>query len=169
MIDYEIIKSKRKSIAIQIKDDCSVVVRAPHFVTKKQIESIVKEKENWINSKIFEIKEKQAKKEAVTYTKEEVIQFHRFVLECVEKYAEIMNLNFGKIKFNNAKTRFGSCNTKTHNLNFSYLLLSKPKDAIESVVVHELAHIVYPNHSKAFYDYIEKYMPDYKERSKKLK
>ena len=44
-----------------------------------------------------------------------------------------------------------------------------PDDAIDYVVVHELAHIKYKNHGKNFYELIEKYMPDFRERQKLLK
>ena len=86
----------------------------------------------------------------------------------VAYYAEIMGLKYGRITITSAKHRFGSCSSKG-NLSFSYRLMMYPEAAIDYVVVHELAHIVEMNHSKAFYAVIEKVLPDYKERIKLLK
>lgn len=79
-----------------------------------------------------------------------------------------MNLYPTALKITSAKTRFGSCSGKD-SICFSYLLMRYPDEAIDYVVVHELAHIKHKNHSKAFYTLIEKYLPDYKEREKLLK
>ena len=72
------------------------------------------------------------------------------------------------VKISSAQKRFGSCSAQ-NALNFSYRLMMYPVDAIDYVVVHELAHIKHHNHSRDFYNLIKKYMPDYKEREKKLR
>ena len=79
-----------------------------------------------------------------------------------------MNLSYGRITITSAKTRFGSCSSQG-NISFSYRLMLYPIEAREYVVVHELAHLLEMNHSKRFYAIVERYMPDYKERRKKLK
>ena len=72
------------------------------------------------------------------------------------------------VKITSAKTRFGSCSAK-NSLCFSYLLLCYPMEAVDYVVVHELAHIRFKNHKKEFYALIEACMPDYKQRRMLLK
>ena len=84
------------------------------------------------------------------------------------EYSRIMNLSYGRITITSAKTRFGSCSSQG-NISFSYRLMLYPIEAREYVVVHELAHLLEMNHSKRFYAIVERYMPDYKERRKKLK
>ena len=79
-----------------------------------------------------------------------------------------MNLCPTGIKITKAKKRFGSCNGK-NSLCFSCFLMKYPMEAVDYVVVHELAHIKYHNHSKDFYNLINHYMPDYKQREKLLK
>ena len=86
----------------------------------------------------------------------------------VAYYAEIMGLKYGRITITGAKTRFGSCSSKG-NIAFSYRLMLYPEEAIDYVVVHELAHLLEMNHSPAFYKIVESVMPDYKERRKLLK
>ena len=71
------------------------------------------------------------------------------------------------IKITSAKKRFGSCSTK-NNICFSYLLMLYPIEAITYVVVHELAHIKYHNHSSDFHNYIKKFLPQAKEYEKLL-
>lgn len=85
-----------------------------------------------------------------------------------EKFAEKMNVNYGTVKITSAKKRFGSCSVK-NNICYSYILMEYPYEAIEYVVVHELAHTIHHNHSREFYNFIEKFLPDYKEREKLLK
>ena len=83
-------------------------------------------------------------------------------------YANIMGLKYGRITITGAKTRFGSCSSKG-NISFSYRLMLYPDEAIDAVVVHELAHLYEMNHSPRFYKIIETVLPDYKERKKLLK
>ena len=84
------------------------------------------------------------------------------------RYAAQMNVYPTGITITGARTRFGSCSPK-NRLSFSFRLMDYPMDAIEYVVVHELAHILHKNHSAAFYAEIEKILPDWRERNKLLK
>lgn len=82
--------------------------------------------------------------------------------------------DFTKIKYNNFKvadaiSKYGSCIPKTKNLHFSSRLIMLPIAQVDSVIVHELCHIVYGNHSQKFYNLVKSYMPDYDERTKWLK
>ncbi|MFT4693140.1 MAG: putative metal-dependent hydrolase [Francisella sp.] len=87
----------------------------------------------------------------------------------VAKYLKITNQEIERVTIKKTKTRWGSCNyvKKTINLNFNLVL--RDIDAIEYVVLHEIAHLTHPNHSREFYIYIHSYMPDWKAREKKLK
>ena len=86
----------------------------------------------------------------------------------VEYYSVLMNVKPTGIKITSAKKRFGSCSGK-NSICFSYYLMLYPKEAVDYVVVHELAHIRHHNHSKDFYNFVSEFMPDYKEREKLLK
>ena len=66
------------------------------------------------------------------------------------------------------KSKWGSCSVK-NSLIFNYYLAKLPEDIIEYVVVHELAHIKHKNHQKEFWDLVSKFIPDYKERIKRLR
>ncbi|MEM3445727.1 MAG: SprT family zinc-dependent metalloprotease [Thermoplasmata archaeon] len=73
-----------------------------------------------------------------------------------------------KFKITGGKTRFGSCSSKGY-INLSWRLVLAPPEIIDYVIVHELAHLKEPNHSKKFWVVVEKFIPDYKARKKWLK
>lgn len=75
---------------------------------------------------------------------------------------------FQKITMKTLKSRWGSCSSRK-NINLSSRLLFVPLELMEYVCVHELAHLKEMNHSKKFWNWVEKAMPDFKERKKKLR
>lgn len=165
--DYKIIRSDRKTLAIQIDNKGNVVVRSPLRLSQKRIEGFLKEKESWIIKTVASQREK-AKTEK-QYSQAEVDFLRQrakeIIPEKVKYYSALMGVTPQSIKITSAKKRFGSC-SGDNRLNFSLYLMAKDERFIDYVVVHELAHIKHHNHSKAFYSFIEKFMPDYKERTK---
>lgn len=73
------------------------------------------------------------------------------------------NIFYNSVKVRDAKTKYGSCIPKEKALHFSSRLVMLPAHAIDAIIVHELCHIVHPNHSKEFYKLVESYIPNYKE------
>ncbi len=170
MIDYKLIRSKRKTLAIEVNRDLEVIVRAPLFVSVKRIEGFINERQEWIEKAKLKIAQK---KEAMPPLSKEEIEALRkrakqILPQKLEYYSRLMNLNPTALKITSAKTRFGSCSAK-NSICFSLYLMRYPDECIDYVVVHELAHIKYKNHGKYFYALIEKYLPDYKNREKLLK
>lgn len=170
-----VIRSNRKTVAIQVNSDLSVTVRAPRSVSEKDIEEILKKKEAWISKHIEKIKETKERVEAEPtekLTREKVIALAEEALkvipERVEYFAKVIGVTYGKITVRNQKTRWGSCSSKG-NLNFNCLLMLAPTEVLDYVVVHELCHRKQMNHSKAFWLEVEKVLPDYKEARKWLK
>ncbi len=90
------------------------------------------------------------------------------IIPLVKKYSTTMNLYPSKISFRFKRTSWGSCTSKNHII-FNYYLLDCPRDVIEYVVVHELSHIKHKHHKKEFWEFVEKYFPDYKNAEKILK
>lgn len=167
LFDYTLVRSKRKSVAIQVDADCNITVRAPLRLSQKEIDKILLEKKTWLEKAVVSQREK--KKNIREYSDEEIKAMRKKAKEIlpgkVEYYANIMQVEPASVKINSAKKRFGSC-SGTNNLNFSLYLMDKDERFIDYVVVHELAHIKHHNHSKDFYKFIERFMPDYKERMK---
>ncbi len=70
-----------------------------------------------------------------------------------------------KLKYNTSN--WGSCSTHG-NINISLRLMFAPQDVIDYVLVHELAHLIHPNHSSRFWNVVESIMPNYREKEKHL-
>ena len=166
---YEIVRSNRRTVAISIKEG-NVILRVPLNFKEIDGERIIKKHEKWILSKLEKYESRTQQRP--TFTEEEIKKMKRearMYFKCkIDKYSEIMNLKYSRMKITSAKTRFGSCSSKG-NICFSYFLMLYPESAREYVVVHELAHLVEMNHSRRFYEIVGRYMPDYKERRKQLK
>lgn len=72
------------------------------------------------------------------------------------------HLEFPDVKIRDMKSRWGSCTPAKNSITLNRKLIHYPFEFIEYVVLHEFVHFIQPNHSKAFYNIIENYMPDYK-------
>ena len=166
-MDVKIIRSNRKTVAIQVNSDLSITVRAPHFASEKDIEKILMKKEAWISKHIEEIKTRKKRFESEStdkFTPEKIKLLADKALEVipmrVEYFANIMGVTYGNITIRNQKTRWGSCSSEK-NLNFNWKLILAPPEVLDYVVVHELCHLKEMNHSKAFWDEVGKVMPEY--------
>ena len=166
-----VIRSNRKTIAIQVNSDLSVTVRAPYGVTEKYIKEFLNKNEAWINE--IKVKKKSIESgnvENVTLDKIKALadQALKIIPARVEYFARIVGVTYGNITVRNQKTRWGSCSSKG-NLNFNCLLMLAPPEVLDYVVAHELCHRKQMNHSKAFWTEVEKAFPDYKKSIKWLK
>jgi len=83
-------------------------------------------------------------------------------------YAPKLEVEPNQIKIKEQKKRWGSCSPKG-NINFNWRTIMAPSNVIDYIIVHELSHLIYQNHSKKFWDKVESILPDYKERKKWLK
>ena len=166
---YKIVYSSRKSISLCIKEE-GLVVRAPFGTSEARIDEIVEKHKSWIEKHLEKQERKQAKEAALSDGDvAEMKKLAKKILPAKTAYfANIMGLNYGRITITGAKTRFGSCSSKG-NIAFSYRLMMYPEEAIDYVVVHELAHLLEMNHSPSFYRIVESVLPDYKRRKKLLK
>lgn len=168
-MEYKLIRSNRKTIELSIDDDFLPLVKAPLKMSTEVIEKFVVKHEKWIEKQITKKHEHDEKfvlsPEEETMLKEKALPY---LAGRTEYFAKLMGLKYTGIKITSAKKRFGSCSGK-NSICYSWRLMQYPAEAIDYVVVHELAHIIYKNHGESFYKLIEKYLPDYKKREKLLK
>ena len=79
------------------------------------------------------------------------------------------NIPVPNLKIRKMTSRWGVCNIKNHNVTLNYMLSKYDITCLDYVIVHELSHFIYPNHSKNFWLLVSKYYPKYKEARKMLK
>lgn len=90
------------------------------------------------------------------------------ILPMVEKWSKLMEVTPNKVSFRYAKKRWGSC-SGVNRISFNYHLVKLSSSLIEYVVVHELAHIKHHNHSKDFWNFVQKHLGDYRAREEKIR
>ena len=94
--------------------------------------------------------------------------FLDIITKRVRYYESLMNVPSYGVSVRDMKSRYGSNSKRTKHMNFALTLIHYSMPIIDSVVVHELAHIVVFNHSKKFYDVVYKYCPEYDKYRKML-
>ena len=170
--NVNIIYSVRKSIAIDLRPD-GITVRAPKGMPRRDINAFLESKRGWIEKHLVKMQErKEALEQVEPFTREEIHELADKALvvipEKVKKYAPIVGVTYGRITIRNQRSRWGSCSSKG-NLNFNCLLMLFSDEVIDYVVVHELCHRKYMNHSAAFYAEVERVFPEYRKCQKWLK
>lgn len=88
--------------------------------------------------------------------------------ERVSRYAPKLGIDPRGVRVFDLGYRWGSC-TPEGNLNFHWKTMMAPLSAIDYIVVHELVHLLYPNHTDAFWNEVDKVMPDYERRREWLR
>ena len=176
-MDIVVIRSDRRSFAIEIGMDKKIKARVPRRASKAQIEEMLKAKHDWILKTLDKIEQRNTAEareyeEAKPLSSEEVKKLKKearnHLASLTEYWAEKIGVSYGRISIRGQKTRWGSCSSKG-NLNYNYLLMLCPDDVIEYVVIHELCHRIYMNHSKMFWEKIEEFCPNYRQARKWLK
>ncbi len=160
MISYKLEQKNIKNLYIRIKDN-TVIVSAPKKMKQKTIDEIVQKKSKWISNKLKEEKEQLEDK----YNKEEFIEI---IKENVNDLTKQTGLYPNKVRIREIKYAWGSCSSKK-NITINMKLIKYDREIIRYVILHELCHIRYMNHSKEFWELVKMYMPNYNEIRKKLK
>ena len=162
---YRLVRSRRRTLALEITREGEVVVRSPMGLSQKRIDQFVADHGAWIAEHLERQRRRQAARPEPT--EEERSEYIRRAREelpgRVAHYGALMGLTPAGLTVTGARTRFGSCSGK-NRICFSWRLMQYPQAAIDYVVVHELAHIRHKDHSKAFYDCVAQVMPDWRER-----
>ncbi|HIX77386.1 MAG TPA: M48 family metallopeptidase [Candidatus Fusicatenibacter merdavium] len=171
-VEFQLVRTKRKNLAIQVCRDGSVVVRAPLGCTEKRAAEFVEQKKEWILKNQRKMQEQSLQRRENELPPEErekmIREACRVFPRRVAFFAEKMGVTYGRITIREQKTRWGSCSSKG-NLNFNWKLIRMPQEILDYVVVHELAHRMEMNHSPRFYRIVASVLPDYRIRERWLK
>jgi len=152
-----------KSIRITLKESNSILVTMPVFCPYKTAK-------DFLISNFEKIKNFQFRKTTISDEELKLLRLRakKYLPARTRYLAQKYNFQIGRIALRNQKTRFGSCSYK-NNINLNINLMNYDYDIIDYVIIHELAHTRVKNHSKVFWQEVEKYCPNYKELRKKLK
>ena len=93
---------------------------------------------------------------------------YEYIIPIVKKYSILTGLKPQDIVIRKFKSIWGNCSSKKI-IKLNQKLIHYNIKSIEYVCLHEITHLKYMNHQKQFWNYIKKYMPDYKERANLLK
>ena len=171
----QIIRKKVKNLTLRVTPEGEVIVTAPLRMNESYILDFIKSKQKWIQKRLSKCKKIDKNKflylgklydkselnedlDSFYYKKAEIL-----FRELIDKYIVYINKPVTKIRIKKMTTRWGSCNYKKGYINLNIELMKKDIKFIEYVVLHELTHLIYPNHSKEFYLFIENIMPNFRE------
>lgn len=164
-MDYEIRRSKRKTMTITVDRAGAVILRAPLRASDRAILAFAEKNRAWIEKQQRRLSEQQAQaSRAGLLTEEELADLtsraKAYIPERVAHFAPLIGVTPGRITIRRQKSRWGSCSAKG-NLNFNCLLALVPEDVLDYVIVHELCHRKQMNHSPAFWAEVARLLPEY--------
>lgn len=170
MVKIQLVRSRRKTISLEIQPDCTVLVRAPLGLPEEEIRQFVARHQGWLDTHLEQARARQARHPEPTEAEvRALVEKAKAILPGkVAHYAALMGVSPSGITITGARTRFGSCSPK-NRLCFSWRLMAYPEEAVDYVVVHELAHIRHKDHSKAFHAFVASVLPDHLERRRLLR
>ena len=164
------IYSRRRTLSLEVTRSGEAVVRAPRGTPAGTVAAFVSAHRGWLE---------EHRRRRLAWlaahpepTAEEEARLRALAREALPRrvahFAALMGVEPAGVRITSARTRFGSCSGR-NSLCFSWRLMQYPEAAIDYVVVHELAHLVYMDHGPRFYALVASVLPDYLERAKLLK
>jgi predicted metal-dependent hydrolase len=130
------------------------------------IEAVLDKYKNWIDKKVAKLNElKESSKNLVLYNHQ---NFENLVNLYIEEIANFLNVRPNKVLFRKMKVRWGSCHHQKKTIILNKFLKFLPEKLIKYVVLHEMVHLIVPNHNKEFWLLIKKVDKNFKEKEKLL-
>ncbi len=153
---------------LAVHPDARVVVTAPVSFPAGTIGRFVAEHSAWLHRKVAET----AGRKVIPVRRNEIPMLKKRALalagaRCAH-FAKYYGLRYKKITVRAQKSRWGSC-SRAGNLSFNYKIAVLPPYIADYIIVHELCHLAEMNHSKKFWDFVSKTIPDHKVIRKELR
>ncbi|HOD17704.1 MAG TPA: SprT family zinc-dependent metalloprotease [Candidatus Cloacimonadota bacterium] len=212
-IQFIFYRSRRRTLALEISSEDTVIVRAPFNLPDTDIKAFILKKQDWIERKLEQVKKDKEQIKPHTYEEGDMFSFlgKEYPLAFSEHVSGLVDISdklyvtaayAGKVKqivqvwyklqaeyvftsrveylcekmkvqpkavnLSDAKHKWGSCSS-AGRIRLNWCLVQAPLPIIDYVIVHELAHLKHPDHSKAFWQEVEKYIPDYLEHRRWLR
>ena len=167
---------KMKTVRLRVVSGGQIKLSAPYRTSRVWLEQFLKEREEWILTHVELMTQQQsdadpkASKEPLTATERR--EASAYLMPMVEKWYPVVashGIAMPHVTVRRMSSRYGSCSVSRGRITLASMLLQVPAECAEYVVLHELTHFLYPNHGTGFYQFIERHMPDYRQREKQLK
>lgn len=162
-LEVEVTRKAIRHLILRVRPDGTVAVSAPLLVTDEAVRRFVQERLEWIARARERVVRRAAASDTSEWSPHEALEHYRalqvFLRDRLEYWAPRMGVRYAGFKVKGMKSKWGSCNVRTHVLTFNLYLRRWPDECIEYVVVHELAHLLVPNHSPAFYAVLDEFFP----------
>ena len=161
---YEIIRSGRRTLALEIRDG-RLLVRAPRRAKQAEIDALLERHRGWIETHLQKAERQRAAAERLEPLTPEALQAlkelaRQRIPERVQHYAPLIGVSYGRISIRSQRTKWGSCSARG-DLSFNCLLMLTPPEVLDCIVVHELCHRRQMNHSERFYAEVLRVFPEY--------
>ena len=160
---------KNRNIRLSIDRNGTIKLTAPYYASYEELLSFIEERETWIRKALNKVENTTDLSTFPPLNKSKKQELLLRISDFVKKYEILMNTHVNEISIRKMKTLWGSCSYKEGKIKFNSYLYYMSDYFLEYIVVHEMAHLFVPNHSKRFYDIVKKYLPDYKDRWKEHK
>ena len=170
----EVTRKRIKNMYLRVKDTDGILsVSTPYGMSDTEIRKFVESKSDWIERTMQEMLVARQLKEqepvlAPFMERELRLELKRQLQRLIDKWEPVMGVKSAGFTIKKMRTRWGSCNVKSHHLNFNLLLAKVPPECAEYVVVHELTHLLEPSHNARFWSLMEHYLPESKKLRKQL-
>lgn len=176
-------KKNVKHCYIRVLKDDLIEIKSNIYFSLCDAKILVEKRKSWLENAIKKVSKNALLEDEFLYLGEikklqdynikNLDKFYKNEIEkilpnIVETFSKKMNLYPTSISYRKNKRTWGSCNFK-NGLNFNILLMKFPLEIMQYVVIHELSHIKHKNHSKNFWNLVEKYCPNYKQIEKEFK
>ena len=173
MIAPEVIRSRRRTLSLELCEDGRLLLRAPLRCPERELRAFVEQHRGWIERKRAEQEARRREREAVPPLREDELaalqkRGRQVFAERAAHFAPLVGVRCGRISVRRQRSKWGSCSGKG-NLNFNCLLLLAPAEVLDYVVVHELCHRLHMDHSPAFWAEVARILPDYRKGRQWLK
>ena len=166
----ELVRSRRKTLSLEVKPPARVIVRAPMRASLRSIQAFVEAHREWIADAVERVQARhdaraEAAERAGMLSEADLATLARqarsVIPARVAHFAPLVGITYGRITLRCQKTRWGSCSA-AGNLNFNVLLMLAPPEVLDYVVVHELCHRLEMNHSPRFWALVAQHDPEHR-------
>jgi predicted metal-dependent hydrolase len=135
----------------------------PRSATREDVERVLAERRLWIEER----RRRQVPRlglERLAVSESDARDRARAVVSAVaEREADRLGVAYRRIRIGGQRTLWGSCSPRG-TLSFNWRLVLAPPDVVDYVVVHELCHLLVPNHSQSFWSLLERHRPGWREQ-----